>query len=262
MIGQVCLLKPNERAFFTYHIFLFSKLTSTTKIKMPARSRQQQEKHNSARRRLGKAGKKAIFSTYHVKAIQPELIEEASKIYDFLFELYPRKHDLTKTDIYMQCMKNESVKKRILRASAVPRNTSDMAKLQPVLNIPLMQIPPASPPLPDQATSTTIEEIPPVLPILTDDETATLIRDLQQDPALKQFFQDDQLNEVSITTENPEAETATFEDQVNQVSISTENPQAETTTFEDEIAQIIKEEFEALGRDLPDIPVNDEQFFQ
>ena len=208
---------------------------------MAPRNRQQQERHNIARRRLGKAGKKAIFSTCYVKTIQPELIEEASKIYDFLIELYPRKHDLTKTDIYKQCMKNEAVKKSILRASAVPRNTSGVAELQPVLNIPLMQIPPASPQLPDQATSTTSEEMPPELPILTDDETATLIRDLQQDPVLKQFFQDEQVNEVSISTENPEAE---------------------TTTFEDEIAQIIKEEFEALGRDLPDIPVNDEQFFQ
>ena len=208
---------------------------------MPPRSRQQQEKHNVARRRLGKAGKKAIFSTHYIKAIQPELVEEAGKIYDFLLELYPRKHDLTKTDIYMQCMKNKGVKKRILRASAVPRNTSNVAELQPVLNIPLMQSLPASPPLPDQATSTTIEQIPAELPILTDDETATLIRDIQQDPVLKQFFQDEQVNEVAISTENPEAE---------------------TTTLEDEIAQIIKEEFEALGRDLPDISVDDEQFFQ
>ena len=241
MIGQVCLLKASERAFFTCHIFSFTKLTSTATIKMPKRNREQQEKHNEARRKLSKAGKKAIFSTRYIKAIQPKLIEEANKLYDFLFEVYPGKHDLTKTEIYIQCMKNEATKNKILQSSTVTRNTSEVTRLQPILNIPLMQIPPALPSLPDQITSTTIEEIPLELPILTDDETATLIRDLQQDPDLKHYFQDDQVNEVSI---------------------STENPAVETRTLEDEIDQIIKEEFEALGSDLPDIPVNDEQFFQ
>ena len=100
MIGQVCLLKASERAFFTCHIFSFTKLTSTATIKMPKRNREQQEKHNEARRKLSKAGKKAIFSTRYIKAIQPKLIEEANKLYDFLFEVYPGKHDLTKTEIY------------------------------------------------------------------------------------------------------------------------------------------------------------------
>ena len=209
---------------------------------MPQRNRQQQEKHNVARRRLSRVGKKAIFSTQYINAFHPELIEEAGKLYDFLIELHPRKHDLTKTDIYVQCIKNKSVRKRILQTSAETRNTNNMMELQPVLKIPLMQsLPALQPPLLDQATSTITEEIPVDLPILTDDETDALIRDLQQDPTLKQFFQEEYMGEVTIATENPKAE---------------------PTTLEDEIAQIIDEEFEALGRDLLDITVNDELFFQ
>ena len=156
-------------------------------------------------------------------------------------------------------MKNNDVKKRILGASPAPRNTSEGLELQPVLNIPLLQIPSSSTstPLPDQATiveeippssspstplpdqATTVEEIPPVIPILTDEETATLMRDLQQDPVLKEYFQDELVNEVSINTEKSNAE---------------------STTLKDEIAQLIQEEFEALGMDLPDLPVNDENF--
>ena len=57
---------------------------------MPKRNRDQQEKHNEARRRLTAYGKKAIFSMQYIKTIQPEIVEEAGKIYDFLFAFYPR----------------------------------------------------------------------------------------------------------------------------------------------------------------------------
>ena len=226
---------------------------------MPKRNRDQQDKHNESRRRITAYGKKAIFSVQYIKTKQPELVEEAGKIYDFLFEFYPRKHDLAKTDMYKQCMNNNALKKRILAASPTVRNTSEGIELQPVLNIPLLQIPTSSTstPLPDQTTTveeipasststplpdqtTIVEEIPSETPILTDEETTTLIRDLQQDPDLMEYFQDVLMNEVSIRTEKP---------------------YVESTTLKDEIEQIIQEQFEALGKDLPDIPVNDEQFF-
>ena len=211
---------------------------------MPRRNKEQQEKHNEARRKLKKAGRKAIFCMVHVKAIQPNLVEEASKLYDFLNELYPKKHDLTKTEIYKNCMKNEGTKSKVLQHATGDRNTNEITKLQPVLKIPLMQIPPSSSSssIPDETIRT--EEIPQQLPILTDEETSNLIRDLQQDPDLKYFFQDDQINEVFVTTEKSMMETG-------------------PKTLESEIDQLIHDEFEALGADLPDIMGNkDDELLQ
>ena len=207
---------------------------------MPKRNKEQQEKHNEARRKLSKAGKKAIFSIQYVKTMQPKLVEEASKLYDFLYELYPGKHDLTKTEVYMNCMRKQGTKSKILQCATGDRNTNEITNLQPVLNIPLMQMPPSSP-IPNETIHT--EEIPLQLPILTDDETSNLIRDLQQDPDLKYYFQDDQINEVFVSTEKSVMETG-------------------PETLESEIDQLIKDEFEALGADLPDIPVNDELLLQ
>ena len=210
---------------------------------MPRRNKEQQEKHNEARRKLSKAGKKAMFSIQYVKTTQPKLVEEANNLYDFLYELYPGKHDLTKTEVYMNCVKKQDMKSKVLQCATGGRNTNEITKLQPVLNIPLMQMPPSSSSssIPNETVHT--EEIPLQLPILTDDETSKLIRDLQQDPDLKYYFQDDEINEVFVTTEKPVMETG-------------------PKTLESEIDQLIKDEFEALGADLPDITVNDELLLQ
>ena len=214
---------------------------------MPKRTAEQQEKHNEARRKITKAGRKALFSMKYIQAKQPKLAEEANKLYDFLHEVYPNKHDLTKTEVYINCMKKPGAINKILQSTAESRNTNGITELLPVLNIPLIQTTQPSftlnqeTQLLDPTPMIHTEEIPMQLPVLTDDETNKLIRDLQQDPDLNQYFRDIALNEVTVPCENSEME---------------------SDSLESEIDRIIKEEFESLGDDLPCLTVNDELLFQ
>ena len=203
---------------------------------MPKRDREQQDKHNAARRKLKQAGRKAIFCMEHIKTTHPNIVKEASKVYDYLQELYPTKHDLTKTEIYRNCLKNKPA------ASKVSQHATDQgSKLEPVLNIPLMQIPTSASGISTETVH--VEEIPTQLPILTDEETSKLIRELQDDPDLQHFFRDEP---------------------ANQVTVSTSTNGTEPKTLEEEIDRVIREEFEALGTDLPDIEDyrNDELLLQ
>ena len=200
---------------------------------MPKRNREQQDKHNETRRKFIKNGKKAIFCIDHLKVTHPSLVKEVFKIYDYLHELYPNKRNLMKTEIYLKEIKPKKIN-----------------KVEPVLTIPLLQK--------KQPTSSTetarVEEIPPVLPVLTDEETSTLIRELQDDPDLKYFFQDDQTNEVVVKSCGPELD----------VFMPTEKPfeGIEPKAVEEEINRIISEEFEALGTDLLDLVCKDDELMQ
>ena len=203
---------------------------------MPKRDREQQDKHNAARRKLKQAGRKAIFCMEHIKTTHPNIVKEASKVYDYLQELYPTKHDLTKTEIYRNCLKNKPT------VSNVSQHATDKgSKLEPVLNIPLMQISTSASGISTETVH--VEEIPAQLPILTDEETSKLIRELQDDPDLQHFFRDEP---------------------ANQVTVSTSTNGTEPKTLEEEIDRVIREEFEALGTDLPDIEDyrNDELLLQ
>ena len=213
---------------------------------MPKRNREQQEKHNEARRKITKAGRKALFSMKYIETKHADLVKEANNLYDFLYEIYPNKHDLTKTELYINCMNKPGAIKNILKCSTVSRNKSQISELLPILNIPLMQTK-TSPPFTDNYETQTpdlasyTEEMPVNLPILTEDETNSLIRDLQQDPDLNQYFRDIALNEVTVPHENVAKQSESVE------------------SIESEIDRIIKEEFEALGADLPNIMVNDDE---
>ena len=161
----------------------------------------------------------------HIKTTHPNIVKEASKVYDYLQELYPNKHDLSKTEIYQNCIKNK------LTASKVSQHaTNQGSKLKPVLNIPLMQRPTSASGISTETVH--VEEIPTQLPALTDEETSKLIRELQDDPDLQYFFRDEP---------------------AKQVTVSTSTNGTEPKTLEEEIASIIREEFEALGTDLSDI---------
>ena len=197
---------------------------------MPKRNKDQQERHNEARRKLKKAGKKAIFCMQYVQTKQPKLLEDATKLYDYLIELYPGKHDLTKTAIYKKCMENQATINTTLQYVMENENTNKNTVLQPVLKIPLvsLQTPPSS--TPNETTHT--EEMPPQLPLLTDEETNNLIKDLTQDPDLMSFFEDVQVDEITVETEKSPAS---------------------------EIDQIIQDEFNALGADLPDIMESEDE---
>ena len=235
---------------------------------MPKRNKEQQERHNEARRKLKKAGKKAIFCMQYVETKQPRLLEDATKLYDFLIELYPGKHDLTKTAIYKKCMENQDTINTTLQYAMNNKNKI----LQPVLNIPLMplQTPPSS--TPNETTHT--EEMPPQLPLLTDEETNNLIKDLSLDPDLMSFFEGVQVDEITVATEKSTMETVPkspaseiqqiIQDEFNAQGadlpdiMKTEKSTIETVPKSpaSEIEQIIQDEFNALGADLPDIMEN------
>ena len=164
----------------------------------------------------------------YVQTRQPKLLEDATKLYDFLVGLYPGKHDLTKTAIYKKCIENEATINTTLQYAKENENTNKI--LQPVLEIPLMPLQ-----TPNETTHT--EEIPPQLPLLTDEETNNLIKDLTQDPDLMSFFKGVQVDEITVATEKSTMETV---------------PKSPLS----EIEQIIQDEFNALGADLPDIMEN------
>ena len=67
---------------------------------MPRRNKEQQVKHNEARREFAKKGKRALFCLDYVKNRNPDLVKKANDMYDYLLERYPNKRDLLKTDEY------------------------------------------------------------------------------------------------------------------------------------------------------------------
>ena len=69
---------------------------------MPKRNNEQKIKHNEARRSFVKHGKKAMFCIEHIKAKHPDIVKEASDIYEYLVYLYPSKRNLMKTEVYLK----------------------------------------------------------------------------------------------------------------------------------------------------------------
>ena len=211
---------------------------------MPKRNREQKIKHNEARRSFVKQGKKAMFCIEHLKAKHPDIVKEASDIYDYLVYLYPNKRNLMKTEIYRKqladktdansqsqntAVQNTAVQNTAVQNTAVQntavRNTT-RTDLEPVITIPLMKAP------------LRLEDIIPQTPILNEEQTDRLLKEtcdmiceLQEDPGLKWFFTGEPANHIVLS------------------SLEESGPM----TIDQEIDQIIREEFGQLGSDLPDI---------
>ena len=207
---------------------------------MPKRTRDQQNKHNEARRSFVKKGKKAIFCLQHIKSINPNIVKEASEIYDYLYEFYPNKRDLTKTEIYQRELKNKSTAS--IGSQRATGDNKQINQIEPVLTIPLLQTP-LQPALSISTETARVEEIPPQIPVLTDEETDELVLELQNDPDFRYFFKAEPINEVTLPSgKSPEG--------------------TEPKTIEEEIDRIIRAEFALLGTDLPDIVFKDDELTQ
>ena len=175
----------------------------------------------------------------YIKIKYPKTHDEACKLYAFINELYPSKHDLTKTPEFIKCTEN-----------GIVRNTM----LQPMLEIPLMStrplpatttsegIPPQSVETQEISSQTVETQEIPFTYNATDEEIQTMIDELRQDPELESIFDDFRMLETTVRTEVKNT--------------------VETTAFPSEIDQIIREEFKALGEDLPDIYDNQDELFQ
>ena len=210
---------------------------------MPKRNEQQRTKRNETRRKLKKLSRKAIFCLQHSRITQPDIFKEASELYEYLNTLYPHKHDLTKTAVYQRSIQNKSVKEQVLKHATECRNTGQSREVQPMLEIPLMPLKSSTTTTHDQAkiTKETSQEQATVtdverqqLPTISPEEMVMLIKDLEQDPNIKYFFND-------------------------QFNIEVCGPEPKHKSLEEEINQIIQQEFEAIGADLQDlINVDDE----
>ena len=211
---------------------------------MPKRNAEQKLKHNESRRLFMKEGKKAILCINHLYHTHPRLVKDAYEIYDYLYKLYPSKRDLARTDIYRKHImgkKNNQLKAvlniPLLRtgASSTQTSTTEIPSILSVTadNETTAQRPPEQ--MVTSSTQTSTAEITPVLPVMTDNETAAIIQELQADPDLKRFFDDETLYQETV----PEG--------------------VQLLSAQEEIDRIIREEFENLGNDLFDIVAKDEE---
>ena len=82
---------------------------------MPKRTRQQQDLHNEARRKLKKDGKKAIFGMKYIELKHPGIHNDAFKLYDLLAALYPGKRDLTQTPEFKKCVRPCSLTQKVVQ---------------------------------------------------------------------------------------------------------------------------------------------------
>ena len=220
---------------------------------MPKRNNEQKIKHNEARRSFVKHGKKAMFCIEHIKAKHPDIVKEASDIYEYLVYLYPSKRNLMKTEVYLKqytpvqntvvqhtAVQNTAVQNTVVQHTAVQntavQNTAvrDITRraVEPLIEIPLIKTP------------LRVEDIIPQVPIANEDQTEKLLQEtydiiseLQEDPDLKYFFNHEPANNIVLSSLGEES-----------------GPM----TIDQEIDQIIREEFDQLGADLPDITCEDD----
>ena len=235
---------------------------------MPKRNNEQKIKHNEARRSFVKHGKKAMFCIEHIKAKHPDIVKEASDIYEYLVYLYPSKRNLMKTEVYLKqytpvqntvvqhtavqntavqntvvqhtAVQNTAVQNTVVQHTAVQntamQNTAvrDTTRrvVEPLIEIPLIKTP------------LRVEDIIPQVPIVNEDQTEKLLQEtydmiseLQEDPDLKYFFNHEPANNIVLSSLGEES-----------------GPM----TIDQEIDQIIREEFGQLGADLPDITCEDD----
>ena len=129
---------------------------------MPKRNNEQKIKHNEARRSFVKHGKKAMFCIEHIKAKHPDIVKEASDIYEYLVYLYPSKRNLMKTEVYLKqytpvqnivvqhtAVQNTAVQNTVVQHTAVQntavQNTAvrDTTRrvVEPLIEIPLIKTP-------------------------------------------------------------------------------------------------------------------------
>ena len=73
----------------------------------------------------------------YIKIKHPKAHQEASKLYEFIYALYPSKRDLTKTVEFKKSTENGIVRNMLLEAIDFRRNTN----LHPRLEIPLITPP-------------------------------------------------------------------------------------------------------------------------
>ena len=225
---------------------------------MPKRDRQQLDKRNASRRKQKILGRKGIFYMEHLQKTHPNIFTEVGELYDYLNNIYPKKHSLTKTQLYLKCIQDKNIKDKTIKYTAKCGNQT--GEIQPVLRIPLIQTPSTSTitrETPQQTAvpvvETTLPQLP-QLPSLTDEEINRLLKELQQDPDTRDFFQEDHSDDAVVRSLGPDFEQV--------IPIQKVEEEVGPEILEGEIDRIIREEFEQLGTDLPDLTNVDNELLQ
>ena len=177
----------------------------------------------------------------HLQNIRPDIYKQASGLYDYLNDLFPHKHNLTKTVVYQKAIQKTNGMEQVLNHATGNRNIRQICELHPKLEIPLMTSTTATTsqeqtittteiPLMTSTTATTSQEQtitttadlekPPCE--ISPEEIDAIIKDLQQEPILQSFF--------------------------NQIEV--DESEAIQKSLEEEIDAIIQMEFEATGAEL------------
>ena len=224
---------------------------------MPKRDRKELDKRNENRRLQKIRGRKGVFFMRHIENTQPETYKDVSELYDYLNGIYPNKHNLVKTQLYKECIRSKKVKEQTFKYTTpactstrqvktkpvAPACTSTrQIEINPVLRIPLMSATTTTGES-SQTTTTTPEpiDITDTELSIADQEINILINELRQDPDLEYFFQDDPKGDAMMRSLDLGVTIQKVEKEVGPEST------------ECEIDRIIREEFEALGTDLPDL---------
>ena len=176
--------------------------------KMPRRNQEQRLKRNATRRDNSKRNRKAVFCLNHLRITQPEIYGEAMKLYEYVNAIYPCKHDLTQTELY----------RKTIEGGNVPLRTSirtNKREVIPRLEIPLVV-------MQDQVEVPRQNHQSVITSTVSSEEIESVMKDLQQDPDLKNFF-----NEIDIVSD-----------------------ESGPKTLEEEIDSIINAEFQRLDMEL------------
>ena len=247
---------------------------------MPKRDRKELDKRNENRRLQKIRGRKGVFFMRHIENTQPETYKDVSELYDYLHGIYPNKHNLVKTQLYKKCIDDRKVKEQTFKYTAsactstrqVETNpaapactTTRHIEINPVLRIPLMSATTTTAES-SQTTTTTPEpvNISNIELSIVDQEINTLINELRQDPDLEYFFQDDPKGDVMARSLGPDLDVFTPMQKSLDLGATILKAEEEVgpEATECEIDRIIREEFEVLGTDLPDLCNIDNELVQ
>ena len=139
--------------------------------------------------------------------------------------------------------------------STITRETPQQTAVPPLIQMPststITRETPQQTAVP--VVETTLPQLP-QLPSLTDEEINRLLGELQQDPDLRDFFQEDHSNDAVVRSLGPDFEQV--------IPIQKAEEEVGPETLEGEIDRIIREEFEQLGTDLPDLTNVDNELLQ
>ena len=213
---------------------------------MPRRTKEQSIKRNDTRRENSIRNRKAVFCLKHLRRTKPEIYNEAVGLYEHVNQIYPTKHDLTRTTLYQKFINGEYVPLRtdnynVQAPTSTSTTTIDRTASTSTATIDRTASTSTATIDRTASTSTTTTarkshtEVIPILEIpfievpqqdhlddISCDEMEFLMNDLQQDPALQMFF-----NEVDASS-----------------------GESEPKTLEEEIDTIINAEFQKLDAEL------------